>query len=127
MLQRWPHSMVGDYTANNSSCYLVSDDQLFSLHVYSPSAGDTKLRECTGICIESSCPGVTSFLTSINLIPLTWRASKITKNLKVTFSLLLSWTIMTINSVQPLTCAHFRLKCAFLMIGLSLGGYVLHV
>uniref|UniRef100_A0A8R7QJS6 Uncharacterized protein n=1 Tax=Triticum urartu TaxID=4572 RepID=A0A8R7QJS6_TRIUA len=45
--------------------------------------GDTKLRECTGICIESSCPGVTSFLTSINLIPLTWHASKITKNLKI--------------------------------------------
>ncbi|XBH94076.1 hypothetical protein VPH35_084913 [Triticum aestivum] len=45
--------------------------------------GDTKLRECTGICIESSCPDATSFLTSINLIPLTWHASKITKNLTI--------------------------------------------
>uniref|UniRef100_N1QXC2 Protease Do-like 14 n=1 Tax=Aegilops tauschii TaxID=37682 RepID=N1QXC2_AEGTA len=68
-------------------------EQLFSLHVYSPSAGDTKLRECTGICIESSCPGVTSFLTSINLIPLTWRASKITKNLKIKVRLLNDETV----------------------------------
>ncbi|XP_040246627.1 uncharacterized protein [Aegilops tauschii subsp. strangulata] len=55
--------------------------------------GDTKLRECTGICIESSCPGVTSFLTSINLIPLTWRASKITKNLKIKVRLLNDETV----------------------------------
>ncbi|CAM0903310.1 unnamed protein product [Alopecurus aequalis] len=43
--------------------------------------GDTKLRECTGICIESSRPDVTSFLTSIDLIPHTWHRKKITGGL----------------------------------------------
>ncbi|EMS57704.1 hypothetical protein TRIUR3_02853 [Triticum urartu] len=45
--------------------------------------GDTKLGECTGICIETSCPDATSFLTSRLLIPLTWPTRKITENLTI--------------------------------------------
>ncbi|VAI35590.1 unnamed protein product [Triticum turgidum subsp. durum] len=45
--------------------------------------GDTKLGECTGICIETSCPDATSFLTSRLLIPLTWPTREITENLTI--------------------------------------------
>ncbi|XP_044947700.1 uncharacterized protein LOC123397076 [Hordeum vulgare subsp. vulgare] len=45
--------------------------------------GDTQLRECTGTCIESSCPDATCFLTSINLIPYTWHLEKITESLTI--------------------------------------------
>ncbi|KAM3258000.1 hypothetical protein ACQJBY_049991 [Aegilops geniculata] len=45
--------------------------------------GDTMLRECTGICIESSCPDATCFLTSTNLIPYTWPRDKITECLTI--------------------------------------------
>ncbi|KAM0902473.1 hypothetical protein ACQ4PT_019292 [Festuca glaucescens] len=47
--------------------------------------GDTLLRECTGICIDTSCPGVTSFLTSIDLVPHTWPRKKIFWKLSVPF------------------------------------------
>ncbi|KAI4989612.1 hypothetical protein ZWY2020_036929 [Hordeum vulgare] len=45
--------------------------------------GDTKLRECTGSCIESSCPDATCFLTSINLIPYTYPRRKIAESLTI--------------------------------------------
>ncbi|CAM0880324.1 unnamed protein product [Alopecurus aequalis] len=45
--------------------------------------GNTKLRECTGICIESSCPDATCLLTSINLIPHTWPRKKINESLRI--------------------------------------------
>ncbi|XP_044382528.1 uncharacterized protein [Triticum aestivum] len=45
--------------------------------------GDTQLHECTGTCIESSCPDATCFLTSINLIPYTCRLGKITESLTI--------------------------------------------
>ncbi|XP_037452644.1 uncharacterized protein LOC119323163 isoform X2 [Triticum dicoccoides] len=45
--------------------------------------GDTKLRECTGTCIESSCPDATCFLTSINLIPYTCPRRKISESLTI--------------------------------------------
>ncbi|VAI35571.1 unnamed protein product [Triticum turgidum subsp. durum] len=45
--------------------------------------GDTKLRECTGTCIESSCPDATCFLTSIILIPYTCPRRKITESLTI--------------------------------------------
>ncbi|XBI48668.1 uncharacterized protein LOC119322381 isoform X2 [Triticum dicoccoides] len=45
--------------------------------------GDTQLHECTGTCIESSCPDATCFLTSINLIPYTWWLGKITESLTI--------------------------------------------
>ncbi|KAF7060487.1 hypothetical protein CFC21_067278 [Triticum aestivum] len=56
---------------------------------------DTKLGEYTGICIETSRPDATSFLTARRLIPLTWPTREITENLMATFSLL-SWIIMLI-------------------------------
>ncbi|KAF7067218.1 hypothetical protein CFC21_073134 [Triticum aestivum] len=59
---------------------------LASFHVwafYFSSVGDTKLGECTGICIETSCPDATSFLTSRLLIPLTWPTREITENLTI--------------------------------------------
>ncbi|XP_044382535.1 uncharacterized protein [Triticum aestivum] len=45
--------------------------------------GDTKIRECTGTCIKSSCPDATCFLTSINLIPYTCPRRKITESLTI--------------------------------------------
>ncbi|XBI81955.1 hypothetical protein VPH35_090756 [Triticum aestivum] len=45
--------------------------------------GDTMLRECTGICVESACPDATCFLTSINLIPYTWPRDKIAESLTI--------------------------------------------
>ncbi|KAM3277436.1 hypothetical protein ACQJBY_045365 [Aegilops geniculata] len=45
--------------------------------------GDTQLCECTGTCIESSCPDAMCFLTSINLIPYTWHLRKITESLTI--------------------------------------------
>lgn len=45
--------------------------------------GDTKLRECTGSCIESSCPDATCFLTSKNLIPYTYPRRKIAESLAI--------------------------------------------
>ncbi|XBH72005.1 hypothetical protein VPH35_099394 [Triticum aestivum] len=45
--------------------------------------GDTKLRECTGTCMGSSCPDATCLLASINLIPYTWRLRKITESLMI--------------------------------------------
>ncbi|XP_051189833.1 uncharacterized protein [Lolium perenne] len=45
--------------------------------------GNTKLRECTGICIESSCSDATYLLTSINLIPYTWPRRTITERLRI--------------------------------------------
>ncbi|XP_044357874.1 uncharacterized protein [Triticum aestivum] len=47
------------------------------------SPGDTMLRECTGICIESSCPDATCFLTSTNLILYTWPRDKITESFTI--------------------------------------------
>ncbi|XP_047050694.1 uncharacterized protein LOC124655910 [Lolium rigidum] len=45
--------------------------------------GNTKLCECTGICIESSCSDATYLLTSINLIPYTWPRRTITERLRI--------------------------------------------
>ncbi|XP_044396775.1 uncharacterized protein [Triticum aestivum] len=45
--------------------------------------GHTKLGEYTGICIETSRPDATSFLTSRRLIPLTWPTREITENLTI--------------------------------------------
>ena len=55
-------------------CFLIIQ---FARTYDPPSPGDTKKRECSGICIESSRPDVTSFLTSIDLIPHTWHRKKI--------------------------------------------------
>ncbi|XP_044378875.1 uncharacterized protein [Triticum aestivum] len=64
-------------------------------HKRATRASDTKLGEYTGICIETSRPDATSFLTARRLIPLTWPTREITENLMATFSLL-SWIIMLI-------------------------------
>jgi hypothetical protein len=58
---------------------------MYTYMTRSPSPGDTLLRECTGICIDTSCPGVTSFLTSIDLIPHTWPRKKIFRKLSAPF------------------------------------------
>ncbi|KAM0873675.1 hypothetical protein ACQ4PT_037913 [Festuca glaucescens] len=83
--------------------------------------GNTKLRECTGICIESSCPDATCLLTSINLIPYTWPRRTITERLTIQVRLpndktvtgwiedperYIDFFIVKINNVAGIDAAH---------------------
>ncbi|KAM0901031.1 hypothetical protein ACQ4PT_020237 [Festuca glaucescens] len=83
--------------------------------------GNTKLRECTGICIESSCPDATCVLTSINLIPYTWPRRTIAERLTIEVRLpnnktvtgwiedperYIDFFIVKINNVAGIDAAH---------------------
>jgi len=82
--------------------------------------GDTKLRECTGICIETSCSDAT-ILTSRQLVPPTWPASlrievRLPNNRIVTGwiedpGIYVGFFIVNIKKVSGFAAAHVSLDC----------------